>query len=111
MSTILVVCHGRPVDDHGRPYGQRCRNRFRPPKLVAPRWVMADPPSSFATRPPEPSQVAEIAEAKGWLITPWRDCGCPDHEPGDLHGTCPSCRRPAHEVLALVREVARRGRA
>lgn len=108
MNAPVVVCHGRAVDDHGRPYGTRCRNRLRPPKKIyGPRLVAG--PAAPTHRAPEPDEVAEIARAKGWAITPWRECGCADHEPGDLHGTCPSCRRPTREALALAKEVASRG--
>lgn len=37
--------------------------------------------------------VDQVARAAGWLLAP------------DGTGTCPGCRRPAPEVLALIRQV------
>lgn len=71
-------CSGRPVDDRLAPVGKPCGKRLR--------WT-----SGWTGCSGELQQ----ALAAGWSVAP------------DGTATCPACRRPAPEVVALVREVGR----
>lgn len=108
MADLVVVCGGREVDGQLRPRGEPCGNRWRPPGLVppVPGYVVFSPLAP-ELRPPTVDEVVQRAEAADWAVAP-RDW--PDHTEAELVGTCPQCRRPAPEAVALVREVKRRGR-
>lgn len=115
MSPPIVVCHGRQVDDHLRPMGDRCSAQFRPPGLVIDRDRRALPVElmpdrvypAFRTlddqrRPPTARDVVEMAISAGWALAP---ADHPDHTETELVGMCPRCRRPGPEVAALAKEV------
>lgn len=89
MSVPVVVCHGREVDDHGQPRGERCGKRFVPPARTAP-------------------EALQMAAAGGWSVAP---PDFPDHTEQELVGMCPGCRRPSREAVALAKEVASRAAA
>lgn len=100
MHEPVVACGGRRVDDHLRPVGDLCGRRFRAPGLVPPEaGYVVFSPLSPELRPPTVDEVVERARAGGWAVPDGQD---PDG--GQLVGTCPTCRRPAPEVVALVKE-------
>lgn len=85
MSSVpkpAVVCHGADHDDQGAQVGPICGRRYTA-RGIAGRGL------------------ADQARAAGWSVAP----GWADHTPTGLVGMCPRCRRPAPEVVALIREV------
>lgn len=113
---LVVVCAGRPVNDWLEPVmdAERCTKRFRPPwrlrggglgRQAHVDRLISFPPqvrhhsTLYDLRPATGGEVVQMARAAGWAVGDGQDPAG-----GELVGTCPVCRRPAPEVVALVKE-------